>query len=935
MLLLQPQNPDRRFDEQVMFLAHACPFYNYDDYPRKLLKLLHEKYAVLHPATRKVLVQALILLRNRNQYELIEALPLHFRLLALDDKQIRTQVHTHIVRDVLRMNQNNQNQIENRRLQAYLFQQLGGNGTTSAASKSGKKDGGAANKNESLAAPTLLLEDSNVAVNETQAARKALIILISLYKKNIWTGAAVVNAIAGCCEHPDTHVAKAAVNFLLGNTHLIAEEENDSEDEENKKAVGDVSKKVLIFIVLGLKRFTKGSQKKKKIEKAKKKAAKAMSKKDNPKSGLENKTCFAAIDLLHDPQKLAERLLLRVMRASETYAFRLLLLQLCSRLMGRHRLVVPNFYPYIQKYLTPTQREVTTVLACLAQSCHDALPVETVRPAVVHLLHTFVNETNAPEVITVGINSLREIACRVPLALEEEEVHDLCGFRKYKHKGVRVGVKSIVNMYRELNPALLQRQFRGKDAAEALARGEFDSSKQEGGITTATLFGQGLELLAARNLRKAEKKEEKRRAKEEGSDASDSDSDDEEEDENASGDAEGSDVGDEEEGSDLEEEVSDIEEEEEASDLEEDDEEEEESDVEEPEAQKKGGDKGAGSDSDLDLEDCSAPTKKAKAVPQETCPLKRKKASTNASPTEKKEANKSAKANKSEVDGSDADKSSSDGNAEDVDDDSDEENSDVDNSDSDASSASDDEGGETNRISKRNLAQESKDRRKRRKLAEQREQAAAEKERRDKIESAAREMFTERVLGPEDFKKMRELQAKKALELQSGRGRRAAGADSDEDSLTDSSDSDKSDEDKGDENSEDKSEDDDDDSDMDEEERKQKELKKANKRVYNDIDFIDPSKLSGFTRKKHDKHTRLQSVKKGREGREKFGGGKSGRTGGSTNKEKRRNKPMLMQIQSRSVRTKRNGQKATAKLANLRKHIGNLKKGGKNQKRRR
>ena len=45
-------------------------------------------------------------------------------------------------------------------------------------------------------------------------------------------------------------MTKAAVNFLLGNMHLIAgDDENDSEEEDNKKAVGDVSKKVLLLFI--------------------------------------------------------------------------------------------------------------------------------------------------------------------------------------------------------------------------------------------------------------------------------------------------------------------------------------------------------------------------------------------------------------------------------------------------------------------------------------------------------------------------------------------------------------------------------------------------------------------------------------------------------------------------------------------------------------
>eukprot|EP00392_Amoebophrya_sp_AT5.2_P001695 g1697.t1 len=867
LLLLNPAKASKQFDEQVMFLAH-------------LIDLLQQKKHLLHAGTRKVLVQALVMLRNRNQYELLDALPLHFELLALDDKTVRQLVHTHIIKDVLRMNQNTQDMVQNKKLQHFLFQQLEVNGN------SGKQLPPAGRGKKS--------EQGALGSNQVTAARKALVILISLYKKNVWTGAAVVNAIAGCCEHSDLHVAKAAANFLLGNMHLIAEDDDDSDDEENKKTIGDVSKKVL-----GIKRFAKSGQKKKKMEKAKKKAIKAVNGKKSSKSGLESKECFAAIDLLHDPQKTAEKLLVRVMRAHENYAFRLLLLQLCSRLMGRHKLILPNFYPYIQKYLQPTQREVTTVLACLAQSCHDLVPSEALRPAVSHVFKSFVNETNAPEVITVGINSLREVACRVPSALLEEEVHDLCSFRKYKHKGVRVGVKGLVNMYRELNPEFLQKQFRGKEASEAIARGELNFAE---GVTAESLFGQGMELLAARKLRK----EEKKREREERGGGSGSDED---------GDLDWDDI----------EEISDPEEE--ASDEEEVSDDEDASDAEEA--------KVAGA-----KENKSAKKKSARKSASSSEDGRRKSAADTGSD---EEADDEEEQSDLEEEVSDLEEGSDAGSSTDCEEaasGSDERNSSG--SDRESDSEQEDAGEERGRkrgpkLSKATL--------KRRKLAEKREIAEELKQKRAEIKSTARDMMSEQILQPEDFKKMRKLQAARAMEMQLGtsskkteksttlkRNQRGKVRDPYEFSSSDD-DSDKDGDKSG--SGSDGGSDSDSDSLLDEEAKAKKAKARASKKVYNDLDFIDPSKLNGHTRKKHDKHTRMQSVLKGREGRDKFGGGKSGRTGGSTNKEKRRNKPMLMQIQSKQVRVKKNGQKATAKLANLRKHIGNLKKAGKHQKRRR
>ncbi|CAK0912206.1 unnamed protein product, partial [Prorocentrum cordatum] len=99
-----------------------------------------------------------------------------------------------------------------------------------------------------------------------------------------------------------------------------------------------------------------------------------------------------AIDLINDPQALADRLLQRVSKGGEPFLFRLLLLHLVARLVGRHELLLLNLYPFVLKYLVPTQREVTKVLACLVEACHKQIPPDELRPVVMHVMNSFVTE---------------------------------------------------------------------------------------------------------------------------------------------------------------------------------------------------------------------------------------------------------------------------------------------------------------------------------------------------------------------------------------------------------------------------------------------------------------------------------------------------------------------------------------------------------------
>jgi len=47
------------------------------------------------------------------------------------------------------------------------------------------------------------------------------------------------------------------------------------------------------------------------------------------------------------------------------------MISVLSRMIGRHRLVILNFYSFLLKYLNPNQREIGKLLAYLAESIHD------------------------------------------------------------------------------------------------------------------------------------------------------------------------------------------------------------------------------------------------------------------------------------------------------------------------------------------------------------------------------------------------------------------------------------------------------------------------------------------------------------------------------------------------------------------------------------
>ena len=75
------------------------------------------------------------------------------------------------------------------------------------------------------------------------------------------------------------------------------------------------------------------------------------------------------------------------------------------------------------------------------------------------------------QVITVGINTVRELCMRVPLAMDSTLLADLIEYRKDRDRGVVAASRSLLQLYRERMPSMLPKKHRGRgmdgDAAPA------------------------------------------------------------------------------------------------------------------------------------------------------------------------------------------------------------------------------------------------------------------------------------------------------------------------------------------------------------------------------------------------------------------------------------------------------------------------------------
>ena len=204
---------------------------------------------------------------------------------------------------------------------------------------------------------------------------------------------------------------------------------------------------------------------------------------------------MAAIHLLYDPQSFGENLFENLSRGDKRHSLevKVRIMQLLSRVMSVHRLTILSFYSYMAKYLMPHQLHITLILVSLAQSVHEQTPTDVLTPAIRKIAYAFVHPGVSAEVVAAGINTIREICRRQPWCMEQDLLEDLVAYRHSKDKGVSAASRSLMLLYREVNPGMLHRTERGKAASIAMAQGK---EAERYGVDRREVHGiQGLELL--------------------------------------------------------------------------------------------------------------------------------------------------------------------------------------------------------------------------------------------------------------------------------------------------------------------------------------------------------------------------------------------------------------------------------------------------------
>lgn len=451
------------FADLIGFVSAVCGCYPKEtaEFPEELKKILLSNHRSLTPEVREKIIQCLTMLRNK---DIISAESLILTLFPLLEaysstsqnastsshhaKAVRKQIYSTLVLLLKAVNTGAKNQKINRSTQALLFNMLE------------QRDG------RGLWATKLTRE---------------------LWRRGIWDDSRTVEIMSQAALHPDVKISVAGARFFLG----ADKERNDALEED----LSDDESFDMNTLKHKAQHNKKSGKRGKKIEQA----LKQMKKKSNAKISATYLN-FSAIHLLRDPQGFAERLFTGHLTNKNGNKYdleqKILFMNLISRLVGTHKLTVLGLYSYFLKFLTPKQRDVTQIMAAAAQASHDLVPPESISSVVRKIADEFVSDGVSAEVAAAGLNTIREILARAPLAIDQPLLHDLVEYKGSKSKAVMMAARSLISLYREVAPEMLHRKDRGKTASLELQLGEKKGLPVFGVESSTITTIPGIELLS-------------------------------------------------------------------------------------------------------------------------------------------------------------------------------------------------------------------------------------------------------------------------------------------------------------------------------------------------------------------------------------------------------------------------------------------------------
>ena len=402
IFLFNPSRKIKGFKELLMFFAHLSHLFKEETafIPKGLCKIISENYLTIPHEVRLTIVDSLSIMCKSGILSLLEVIPLFFNLMRCQDKILRKRLTDYIISSLTKVNEKHKNVNINKNIQNFCEK---------------------------------LLEDSN-----KKLARKTLNIIVNLYQKKIWNDSRTINMLANIAVNAkDIKISSAACKFFLSEYDT---EQGDSSDEEDLEELKNKYK------LLG-----KGYSQKTKKRKAKlKQLMKSIERKEERNKKIKTSTNFLPIDQLNDPYTFAEKLFhLMSSFQSGNFSHKLIILRLLGRILGRHRLIINNFFNSMIPLIKAEQKDLNIILASIIEATHDQIPPIELESLIKKLFDFFISDVLPPQQITLGLHTLYGIMERCPYCINEEYFNICEELRNYKNKSVANAARAVCNLYKE------------------------------------------------------------------------------------------------------------------------------------------------------------------------------------------------------------------------------------------------------------------------------------------------------------------------------------------------------------------------------------------------------------------------------------------------------------------------------------------------------
>ncbi|KAK2958692.1 putative Protein SDA1 like protein [Blattamonas nauphoetae] len=461
-------NPTKLQDDfapSVAFLAQVAPHIQtiLSTFPTELVEFL-DKYAAQIPQDARVsLTKSVLQMNNRDLLDPVVLIPIMFKLFLIPDRECRDTIYFSLISFLKKYSTKTQYSNKMKAIQQFLYASM---------------------------------RDETPII-----AKKAMDIVIALFQRCIWQNTATISILTQMCFHKDNKLKRLAVLFFLGchSQQLGAEASNSKPGDNDDDYLNISSGPSIERKVEGItapqhvtrqdiynlsKKSTKNSAKRKRRLEAAQKLAKKQQKADDGTLSYAGPPPSHIMQMIPDPHDFAQALLTQLTKSHFPFEFRLISLDLISRLIGTNQLMLLQFYPFISRFLRPTQREISKLLAITAQSFHNLVPpdegeqvIRTIAERFIQPVEMFTSSTNkrvssstasmASASTSQGINTIREICARTPLSMSREMLAELTEYRHAREKNIQMAAKGLIGLFRVVNPLLLEKKERGREIIQS------------------------------------------------------------------------------------------------------------------------------------------------------------------------------------------------------------------------------------------------------------------------------------------------------------------------------------------------------------------------------------------------------------------------------------------------------------------------------------